>query len=161
MRRMDTCHDQPIDIRTSHGRQTRTPLTPTRERRWARRPRRDPHLPRLLGLTKAGCGTCVHELDGLPQRRMPDAPRRKTRVRLCWAQSSQKDKGVQLPYLCARTSKKELATPPSGPNVGTVGHHTPSGKLSPLTKDISKEDPTCNTVYVAAVRPTGSCWQDI
>jgi len=35
------------------------------------------------------------------------------------------------------------------------------GKLCPLTKVISKEDHTCNTVYVGAVRPTGSCSQDI
>jgi len=26
---------------------------------------------------------------------------------------------------------------------------------------MGKEDPTCNTVYVAAVLPTGSGWQDI
>jgi len=51
------------------------------------------------------------------------------------------DKGVKLPYLRARTSEKELATPPSGSDVGTVGHHTPPGKLRPLTKDISKDDP--------------------
>jgi len=69
--------------------------------------------------------------------------------------------GVKLPYLRARTSKKDLATRPSGPDVGTVGHQTPSGKLRSLTKDISKEDPTCNSVYVAALRPTGSRSQDM
>jgi len=71
------------------------------------------------------------------------------------------DKGVKLPYLCARTSKKDLATPPSSLHVGTIGCHMSPGKLRPLTKDMSKEDPTCNTIYVAAIRPTGSCSQDI
>jgi len=71
------------------------------------------------------------------------------------------DKGVKLPYLHPRTSKKDLATPPSSSNVGTLGHHTPPGKFGPLTIEMSKEDRTCNTVYVAAVRPTGSCSQDI
>jgi len=71
------------------------------------------------------------------------------------------DKGFKLPYLRARTSKKALATPLSSPDVGIIGHHNSSGKLRPLTKDLSREDPTCNTVYVAAVRPTSSCSQRI
>ena len=58
-------------------------------------------------------------------------------------------------------SKKQIARPPSSPDIGTVGHDTSLGKLRPLTKDISKEDPTCNTIYVAAGRSTGSCSQDI
>ena len=33
--------------------------------------------------------------------------------------------------------------------------------MPPFTKDMSKEDPTHNTVYVAAVPATGSCSQDI
>jgi len=64
----------------------------------------------------------------------------------CWAENSQKDKGVKLPYLHAGTSKKGLATPPSSQDVGTLGHHTPPGKLRPLTKYMSKEVPTCNGV---------------
>jgi len=70
-------------------------------------------------------------------------------------------RGSSYPTFAHEPLKKEFATPPSGPDVGTVGHYTPPGKLRPLTKDISKEDPTCNTIYVAAVRPTGSCSQDI
>jgi len=57
------------------------------------------------------------------------------------------DKRVKLPYLRALTSKKHLATPPSTPDIGTVGHHMLLGKLYPLTEDMSKEDPTCNTVH--------------
>jgi len=71
------------------------------------------------------------------------------------------DKRVKLPYLSAQTFKKDQATPPSSPDIGTIGHHTAPGKLCPLTKDLSKEDPTHNTVDVAAVRPTGFCSQDI
>jgi len=70
------------------------------------------------------------------------------------------DKRVKLPYLSVRTSKKDVATPPSSPDVGTVGRHTSPGKLPPLTKTMSEEDPTCNTVYVAAVGQTSSCSQD-
>ena len=68
---------------------------------------------------------------------------------------------ILLMYLHARTCEKDLATPPSSPDVGTIGHLTLPGKLCPLTKEKSKEDPTCNTVYVAAIHPTGSCLQDI
>jgi len=53
----------------------------------------------------------------------------------------QRDNGVKLSYLRAQTSEKELATPPSGPDVGTIGHNTPPGKLRPLTKVISKRRP--------------------
>jgi len=58
-------------------------------------------------------------------------------------------------YLLARISKKDLATPPSSADVGTVGHHTPPGKLRPLTKDMSKEDPTGNTVHRGQLE---HCW---
>jgi len=71
------------------------------------------------------------------------------------------DQGVKLPYLRAQISGKGLATPPSSPDVGTIDHHTSPGKLRPLTNDMSKEELTCNTVYIAAVRPTGSWSQDI
>jgi len=71
------------------------------------------------------------------------------------------DKRVKLPYLRAQTSKKDLATPPSSPDVGTVGRHPSRWKLRPLTKAMSKEDPTCNTVYVAAVPPASSCSKNI
>ena len=61
------------------------------------------------------------------------------------------DKRVKLPYLRPPTSKKDLATPPSSPDLGTVGHHTSPGKLRPLTQELSKEDHTCITVYVTAL----------
>ena len=64
-----------------------------------------------------------------------------------YAQSSQMDKGVKLRYLHAQTSKKELAPPPSSHDLLTIGHHRWSGKLRPVTQDISKESPTCNTVH--------------
>ena len=65
------------------------------------------------------------------------------------------------PTFSPKPRKKELATAPSSPDVGKVGRHTSPPKLRPLTKDGSKEDPTCNSVYIAAVRPTGSWSQDI
>jgi len=71
------------------------------------------------------------------------------------------DKGVKLPYLRTQISKKDFVTPPSSPDVGTIGHHRSSAELRLLTKDMSKEYPTGNTVYVASVRQTGSCSQDI
>ena len=43
------------------------------------------------------------------------------------------DKRVKLPYLRAQTFKKDLATPPSSPDIGTLGRHTSPGKLRPLT----------------------------
>jgi len=42
----------------------------------------------------------------------------------------QKDKGDRLPYLCARTYEKELATTPSSPDIGTLGRHTSRGKVA-------------------------------
>jgi len=62
---VDTRHAQQIVLRTSPHRQTRTTLVLPRKRRPACRPHRYPHYPRLLGLTKKGGGTCLHELDGL------------------------------------------------------------------------------------------------
>ena len=62
------------------------------------------------------------------------------------------DQGVKLPYIRVRTSEKDLATPSSNPDVGTIGRHTSPRKLRPLTKDMRKEDPICNTVYITAVQ---------
>jgi len=61
------------------------------------------------------------------------------------------NKRVKLPYVRAQTSKKDLATPPSSPNVGTIGHYISSGKLCHLTRNTSQEHLTCNTEYVVAV----------
>ena len=71
------------------------------------------------------------------------------------------DKRGRLAYIRAQTSKKDKPTPPSSPDVGTIGHHTAAGKLRALTKDMSKEDRTLNTLYIVALTPTGSCLQDI
>jgi len=71
------------------------------------------------------------------------------------------DTGVKLPYLRAQTSKKDLATPTSSPDFRTIGCHMSLGKLRPLTKGMGKEDPSCNSLYVAAASPTGSSSQDI
>jgi len=70
-------------------------------------------------------------------------------------------RGSSYPIFAHKPLKKELATPPSSPDFGTVGRHTSPEKLRPLTKDMSREDHTCNTGYVAAIRPTSSCSQDI
>ena len=65
------------------------------------------------------------------------------------------------PTLAHEPPDKSDATPPSSPEVGTIGHQPLPGKLRPLTQIRPQEHPTCNTVYVAAVRPTGSCSRDI
>jgi len=52
-------------------------------------------------------------------------------------------------------------TPRSSPGVGTTGHQGAPGLLRPNTKDHYQRNTSYNTVYVAAVRPTGSCSQDI
>ena len=53
-------------------------------------------------------------------------------TRECYAQSSWKDKRVKLPYLSAQTSRKSDATPPSSPDVGTIGRQPSPGRLHPL-----------------------------
>ena len=45
-------------------------------------------------------------------------------------------RGPSYPTLEAQTSRKEKATPPSGPGVGTIGHQPLPGKLGPLTKNL-------------------------
>ena len=70
-------------------------------------------------------------------------------------------RGSSYPTLSARTSKIVIATPRSTPVIGTIGHQQSPGKLHPLTRDSGQGQPTCNTVLVVAVRPTGSCSQDI
>ena len=65
------------------------------------------------------------------------------------------------PTLAHEPPEKSDTTSPSSPGVGTRGHEPSPGKLRPLTQIRDQENPTYNTVYVAAVRPTGSCSQDI
>src|SRR6201996_5650434 len=45
-------------------------------------------------------------------------------------------RGQSYPTLEALTSRKDKATPPSGPSVGTIGHQPSPGKLRPLTKSL-------------------------
>src|SRR6201996_9665709 len=45
-------------------------------------------------------------------------------------------RGPSYPTLEAQTSRKNKATPPSGPGVGTIGHQPSPGKLRPLTKNL-------------------------
>ena len=45
-------------------------------------------------------------------------------------------RGPSYPILEAQTSRKDNATPPSGPGVGTIGRQPPPGKLRPLTKNL-------------------------
>ena len=45
-------------------------------------------------------------------------------------------RGPSYPTLEAQTSRKDKATPPSGPGVGTIGHQPLPGKLRPLTKNL-------------------------
>jgi len=71
------------------------------------------------------------------------------------------DTRVKLPYLRARAFIKDLATPPSSPDVGTIARHRSPGKLRPFTKEMTKEDPMYQTVYVGAVSPTSYCSHDI
>ena len=65
------------------------------------------------------------------------------------------------PTLAHEPPEKSDATPPSSPDVGAIAHQPSPGKLRPLTQIIHQEHPTCNTVYVAAICPTGSRSQDI
>ena len=65
------------------------------------------------------------------------------------------------PTLAHEPPRKSKATPPSSPDIGTIGRQPSPGKLRPLTYIRHQVHPTYNTVYVAAVRPTGSCSQDI
>ena len=61
-----------------------------------------------------------------------------------------------LPYL-----HSVKLTPLSGPGVGTARHQQTAAQLRPNTKDHYHWDSSYNTVYVAAIRPTGCCSQDI
>jgi len=61
-----------------------------------------------------------------------------------------------LPYL-----HPVKLTPPSGPGVGTARQHLTASQLRPNTKGHYHWNLSHNTVYVAAVRPTGCCSQDI
>ena len=70
-------------------------------------------------------------------------------------------RGSSYPTSAHKPLEKDLATPRYSPDFGTIGYHSLPGKLRPLTKDNSKKDPTCNTIYIAALPPTGSCSQDI
>ena len=45
-------------------------------------------------------------------------------------------RGPSYPTLEAQTYRKDKATPPSGPGVGTIGHQPSPGKLRPLTKNL-------------------------
>ena len=45
-------------------------------------------------------------------------------------------RGPSYPTLEAQNSRKDKATPPSGPGVGTIGHEPSPGKLRPLTKNL-------------------------
>ena len=45
-------------------------------------------------------------------------------------------RGPSYPTLEAQTSRKDKATTPSGPGVGTIGHQPAPGKLRPLTKNL-------------------------
>src|SRR6201996_8814022 len=45
-------------------------------------------------------------------------------------------RGPSYPTLEAQTSRKNKATPPSGPGEGTIGHQPSPGKLRPLTKNL-------------------------
>ena len=45
-------------------------------------------------------------------------------------------RGPSYPTLEAQTSRKDKATPPSGPGVWTIGHQPSPGKLRPLTKNL-------------------------
>ena len=69
-------------------------------------------------------------------------------------------RGSGYPTLAHKPPEKSDATPPSSPDVGTIGHQRSPGQLRPLTQIRHQEHPTCNTIYVAAVRSTGSCSQD-
>jgi len=71
------------------------------------------------------------------------------------------DRGLKLPYLGTQTSTKVIAIAASSRDVGIIGHHTSPGKLRPLTRDMSMEEPTCNTEYVTVVRPTSYCSHSI
>jgi len=68
---------------------------------------------------------------------------------------------ASLPYLDAHQLRRKMITPPSSPGVGMARHHWPPGELRPNTKDHYQWNTSYNTVYVAAIRPTGSCSQDI
>jgi len=68
---------------------------------------------------------------------------------------------ASLPYLDAYQLRRKMITPPSSPGVGMARHHWPPGELRPNTKDHYQLNTSYNTVYVGAVRPTGSCSQDI
>ena len=65
------------------------------------------------------------------------------------------------PTLVHEPPEKSDATPPSSPDVGTIGHQQSPGKLRPHNHIRHQEHPTCNIVYVAAVGATGSGSQDI
>src|SRR6202000_245000 len=45
-------------------------------------------------------------------------------------------RGPSYATLEAHTSRKDKATPPSSPDVGTIGHQLSPGKLRPLTKNL-------------------------
>src|ERR1700743_3822348 len=45
-------------------------------------------------------------------------------------------RGPSYPTLEAHTPRKDKATPPSSPGIGTIGHQPSPGKLRPLTKNL-------------------------
>ena len=45
-------------------------------------------------------------------------------------------RGPSYPTLEAQTSRKDKATPPSSPDVGTIGHQPSPGKWRPLTNNL-------------------------
>ena len=51
--------------------------------------------------------------------------------------ASRRMRGPSYPTLEAQTLRNDKATPPSGPDIGTVGHQLSPGKLHPLTKNLS------------------------
>ena len=65
------------------------------------------------------------------------------------------------PTLAQEPPEKSDATPPYSPDVGTIGYQPWPGQWRPLTQSRYEEPPTCNTIYIAAGRLTGSCTQDI
>ena len=66
---------------------------------------------------------------------------------------------VTLP--CMNELRRIKPTPPSSPGIGMAGHHMTAGSLRPLTKNHPYLNLSYNSIYNAAVRPTGSCSQDI
>ena len=63
-------------------------------------------------------------------------------------------RGPSYPTLEAQTSRTDKATPPSGPDGGTIGHQPAPGKLRPITKNL-RIDTYLVTPYTSrpSVRP--------